>query len=127
MTVNSLTVLNREVFYNDPTTYALPNDGVARVGPLPEDREDKQWALHVTNSNTSSVKDLTRRAKRESLNRISRTSIRDPQPAVWVSGSLGQVNRTSFAYLSSCGRISGLPMGPPPAGSAIFHRTYKKP
>ena len=45
MTQKSTTVLNHEVFYNDPTTYTLPNDGVAKVGPLPEDQNDKQWVV----------------------------------------------------------------------------------
>jgi hypothetical protein len=45
MTQKSTTVLNREVFYNDPTTYTLPNDGVAKVGPLPADQNDKQWVV----------------------------------------------------------------------------------
>ncbi|MGI6022730.1 MAG: BREX system P-loop protein BrxC [Methanoculleus sp.] len=89
MTVNSLTVLNREVFYNDPTTYALPNDGVARVGPLPEDREDKQWAVaryeleHFVCE--GSYHDGLKRILKSYLQNLDQGS----QPAVWVSGFFG--------------------------------------
>jgi hypothetical protein len=89
MTVNSLTVLNREIFYNDPTTYALPNDGVARVGPLPEDREDKQWAV----ARYELEHFVCEGSYHDGLKRILKSYIQNldqgSQPAVWVSGFFG--------------------------------------
>ncbi len=42
-------MLNKEVFEKDPTSYHIPNDGVARVSKLPAtadtDAEAKQWEV----------------------------------------------------------------------------------
>ena len=89
MTINSLTTLNHEVFYNDPTTYALPNDGVARVGPLPENREDKQWAV----ARYELEHFVCEGSYHDGLKRILTSYIQNldqgSQPAAWVSGFFG--------------------------------------
>ena len=35
-------ILNKEVFYRDPTRYTLPNDGVTKVGE-PNPNRNGQW------------------------------------------------------------------------------------
>ena len=82
-------ILNHEVFYSDPTTYTLPNDGVAYVEPLPEDREDKQWEVaryeleHFVCE--GSYHDGLKRILKSYLQNLDQGS----QPAVWVSGFFG--------------------------------------
>ena len=89
MTTHAPTILNREVFYNDPTTYTLPNDGVARVGPLPEDREDKQWAV----ARYELEHFVCEGSYHDGLKRILTSYLQNrdqgSQPAVWVSGFFG--------------------------------------
>ncbi len=81
--------MNREVFYNDPTTYSLPNDGVAKVGPLPEDQNDKQWIVaryEIENFVCEgSYHDGLAKILRSFLGHLDHAS----QPAVWVSGFFG--------------------------------------
>ncbi|QYZ80392.1 BREX system P-loop protein BrxC [Methanofollis formosanus] len=86
---NYSSILNREVFDDDPKTYTLPNDGVAKVGPLPENREDKQWVVaryeleHFVCE--GSYHDGLRRILRSYLQNLDHPS----QPAAWVSGFFG--------------------------------------
>jgi hypothetical protein len=89
MAEKSETILNREIFFNDPTTYSLPNDGVAKVGPLPEDQNDKQWIVaryeleHFVCE--GSYHDGLAKILRSFLGHLDHPS----QPAVWVSGFFG--------------------------------------
>lgn len=89
MAPNFPSIQNREVFYNDPTTYTIPNDGVAKVGPLPEDSKDPQWVVaryeleHFVCE--GSYHDGLRKILREYLNNLDHPS----QPAAWVSGFFG--------------------------------------
>lgn len=89
MAEKSVKLLNREVFYKDPTTYSLPNDGVAKVGPLPEDQNDKQWIVaryeleHFVCE--GSYHDGLAKILRSFLGHLDHPS----QPAVWVSGFFG--------------------------------------
>jgi hypothetical protein len=89
MAQKNTSFLNREVFYNDPTTYTLPNDGVAKVGPLPEDQGDKQWIVaryeleHFVCE--GSYHDGLAKILKSYLGNIDHPS----QPAVWVSGFFG--------------------------------------
>jgi hypothetical protein len=89
MSAKSGKILNREVFYNDPTTYTLPNDGVAKVGPLPDDQNDKQWVVaryeleHFVCE--GSYHDGLAKILKSFLVNLDHPS----QPAVWVSGFFG--------------------------------------
>ena len=63
-------ILNKEVFYRDPTKYTLPNDGVAKVT---EPKSDQEWAVARYELNNLSVKALMEGLRRI-LNLIWKTS-----------------------------------------------------
>lgn len=89
MSEKSESILNREVFFNDPTTYSLPNDGVTKVGPLPEDKSDKQWFV----ARYELEHFVCEGSYHEGLAKILRSFLEHldqlSQPAVWVSGFFG--------------------------------------
>jgi len=89
MVTKNTEILNKDVFYSDPTTYTLPNDGVTTVGPLPQNQKDKQWAVaryeleHFVCQ--GSYYDGLSRILESYLTHLDQQS----QPAVWVSGFFG--------------------------------------
>jgi len=89
MAQKGATVLNREVFYNDPTTYTLPNDGVAKVGPLPEDQNDKQWIVARYELEHFVCKGSYHDGLAKILKLFLGNLDHPSQPAVWVSGFFG--------------------------------------
>jgi len=86
MTITPPTLLNHELFINDPLTTTIPNLGVAKVV---EPVSDEDWAV-LRYELTSFVCDG---AYREGLERILATFLaqldRGQQPASWVSGFYG--------------------------------------
>lgn len=86
MTVAPTTLLNHELFTNDPLTATIPNLGVAKVV---EPTTDEDWAV-LRYELSSFVCDG---AYREGLERILSTFLaqldRGQQPATWVSGFYG--------------------------------------
>jgi hypothetical protein len=85
--------LNREIFYRDPTTFVIPNDGVAQVGTpqSPEEWNVLRYELEAF---------VCEGEYREGLERILNTYLlsldKNKQPAVWVSGFYGS-GKSHFA------------------------------
>lgn len=81
-------IKNNEIFYRDPKTYSIPNDGVAKVAPLKKD-DDKDWNVARYELENfvckGSYHDGLRRILQSYLDSIDQAS----QPAVWVSGFFG--------------------------------------
>jgi len=77
---------NNEIFYRNPTTFTIPNDGVAEVY---SPQSPEQW--QVLRYELESF--VCEGEYREGLERILRTYLghleREKQPAVWVSGFYG--------------------------------------
>ena len=82
-------ILNKDVFFSDPTTYKLPNDGVTKVGPLPLNHKDKQWDV----ARYELEHFVCEGSYKEGLSKILQSFLtnldQDTQPAVWVSGFFG--------------------------------------
>lgn len=89
MAQKSTEILNKEVFYDDPTTYALPNDGVAKVGPLPEDQNSKEWEVAKYELEHFVCKGSYHEGLTKILTSFNGHLDHMSQPAVWVSGFFG--------------------------------------
>jgi hypothetical protein len=77
---------NRQVFYRDPTTFVIPNDGVTEVF---EPRSDKEWAV-LRYELESFVCSGEYKAGMERVLSTFLSHLDQPkQPAVWVSGFYG--------------------------------------
>lgn len=89
MATKSIEILNKDVFFSDPTTYSLPNDGVTKVGPLPPDLKNKQWDV----ARYELEHFVCEGSYNDGLSKILKsylTNLEHPsQPAVWVSGFFG--------------------------------------
>ncbi|EHQ36235.1 BREX system P-loop protein BrxC [Methanoplanus limicola] len=83
-----VTIKNSEVFFKDPTTYTIPNDGVAKVAPLSKsDKNDWIVARYELENFVckGSYHEGLRRILQSYLDHLDKAS----QPAVWVSGFFG--------------------------------------
>src|SRR6266487_1979991 len=82
----SMTIINRELFYRDPTETKIPNDGVAKiVRPETEQQWDVlRWELRSFVCDGQYARGLERILD-SFLTNLSQAQ----QPAVWVSGFYG--------------------------------------
>jgi len=84
---------NRDVFFVDPTTYAIPNNGVAKVI---DPRTDEEWAvLRYELSNFVCEGEYYRGLELILSTYLTHLS-REEQPAVWISGFYGS-GKSHFA------------------------------
>lgn len=80
------TTLNRELFEKDPLTFAIPNDGVSKVG-IPT--TDRQWQVLRYELASFVCEGEYARGLQRILDSYLRNADRSTQPAVWVSGFYG--------------------------------------
>ena len=79
-------MLNRELFDKDPLTFAIPNDGVSKVG-IPS--TDKQWQVLRYELESFVCEGEYARGLQRILDSYLNNADRSTQPAVWVSGFYG--------------------------------------
>ena len=79
-------MLNREVFFHDPTESTIPNDGVAKVG-VPETPE--QWDILAHELRMFVCEGEYGRGLERILSSYLEHIGKNVQPAVWVSGFYG--------------------------------------
>ena len=81
-------IKNNEIYYQDPKTYSIPNDGVAKVAPLKQE-DEKDWAVAKYELENfvckGSYHEGLKRILQSYLDNIDMAS----QPAIWVSGFFG--------------------------------------
>src|SRR5829696_1832468 len=81
-----MALLNRELFQRDPTTFSIPNLGVAKVGAP---QTDEEWAV-LRSELQSFVCDGEYERGLERILSSYLTALAQPQqPAFWVSGFFG--------------------------------------
>ncbi len=101
-------ILNRALFYRDPTSFVIPNDGVTEVG-APQTPE--QW--NVLRYEVEAF--VCEGEYREGLERILRTYLthlgKEKQPAVWVSGFYGSGKSHFVRVLEALWRDMEFPDG----------------
>ena len=106
---------NREVFQRDPTTYVIPNLGVAKVG-VP--RTDADWAVLKWELETF----VCEGEYEKGLDRILSTYLAQlgqaQQPAAWVSGFYGSGKSHFVRVLDSLWRNVTFPDGATARGLA---------
>jgi hypothetical protein len=100
--------LNREVFLNDPTQTALPNDGVAKVG-VPETSE--QWDVLRYELQSFVCEGEYERGLERILGTFLANLQKPTQPAVWVSGFYGSGKSHLVRVLEYLWRDTELPDG----------------
>ncbi|MBR1368475.1 hypothetical protein RJ53_02730 [Methanocalculus chunghsingensis] len=80
------TILNKQVFYSDPTSYTIPNDGVTKVGPITDENQLAVARYELANFVCEGSYHQGLKAILESF----LDNLDNPvQPAVWVSGFFG--------------------------------------
>src|SRR5690349_16750965 len=77
---------NREVFFVDPTTYTIPNNGVAKVI---DPRTDEEWAVLRYELSNFVCEGEYHRGLELILSTYLAHLNREEQPAVWISGFYG--------------------------------------
>jgi hypothetical protein len=79
-------ILNKQVFYSDPTSYTIPNDGVTKVGPITDENQLAVARYELANFVCEGSYHQGLKAILESfLDNLDQPV----QPAVWVSGFFG--------------------------------------
>ncbi|MBI2864205.1 MAG: BREX system P-loop protein BrxC, partial [Chloroflexi bacterium] len=78
--------LNREVFFKDPTTNVIPNQGVAKVG---EPRKPEEWEVLKFELSSFVCQGEYQRGLERILSAYLQNLNNPEQPAVWVSGFYG--------------------------------------
>lgn len=103
-----MTILNRELFYRDPTQTKIPNDGVAQVvWPETEQQWDVlRWELHSFVCDGQYARGLERILESFLIN-LDQAQ----QPAVWVSGFYGSGKSHLVRVLEFLWRDVELPNG----------------
>ena len=100
--------LNKEVFFRDPTSFTIPNDGVAQVL---DPKSDAEWAV-LRYELESFVCDGEYRKGLERILSTFLTNLGKPkQPAVWVSGFYGSGKSHLVRVLEYLWRDIGFPDG----------------
>ena len=89
---------NRELFLVDPTTFTIPNEGVAKIY---EPQTEEQWAVLRYELNRFVCEGEYRRGLERVLSTFL-TNLNNPeQPAVWVSGFYGSGKSHFVRWLCS--------------------------
>ncbi|WP_217922216.1 BREX system P-loop protein BrxC [Miltoncostaea oceani] len=103
-----MTLLNRELFSEDPTQYKIPNDGVARVlrAETHQQREVLRWELSRFVCEGQYARGLERILESFLINLTQAQ-----QPAVWVSGFYGSGKSHLVRVLEHLWRDVELPGG----------------
>ncbi len=79
-------ILNKDLFYRDPLSYTLPNDGVTEVGPITTGQE---WAVARYELENFICKGSYHRGLKNILESFLDSLDKAVQPAAWVSGFFG--------------------------------------
>ena len=112
MTTTDLT--NADVFFRNPQTFIIPNNGVTTLG-VPDD--DKQWSVLRWELESfvceGQYADGLRRLLQTYLGRVDEAE----QPGGGSAASTVPGNRISCACWSTCGPTRAFRTAPPPANS----------
>src|ERR1035438_4585591 len=104
----SMTILNRELFYRDPTETKIPNDGVAKV-VRPE--TEQQWNVLRWELRSFVCDGQYARGLERILDSFLTNLSQAQQPAVWVSGFYGSGKSHLVRVLENLWRDVELPGG----------------
>ena len=103
-----MTIMNRELFAQDPTATKIPNDGVAKVA-RPETAQ--QWDVLRWELRSFVCDGQYARGLEQILDSFLRSLGQDQQPAVWVSGFYGSGKSHLVRVLEYLWRDVELPGG----------------
>ena len=103
-----MTLINRDLFYRDPTAAKIPNDGVAKV-MQPEN--DQQWAVLRWELSSFVCDGEYERGLETILGTFLANLPQPQQPAVWVSGFYGSGKSHLVRVLEQLWRDLVLPGG----------------
>ena len=103
-----MTLMNREIFYRDPTDTKIPNDGVAKI-VTPE--TEQQWDVLRWELKSFVCEGQYERGLERILDSFLANLNQAQQPAVWVSGFYGSGKSHLVRVLEHLWRDMELPGG----------------